>query len=108
MGYIRKWSEYPRIVSVLFCLRCPEKKIKTKSNCPDTGTVRKPAEVLYVKPKWEDKATLLFTDTDSLCYEIRRTTLTKTSREMWTNGTTLVIMTKIIRAEYTPRRTKKC
>ncbi len=25
----------------------------------------------YVKPKWEDKATLLFTDTDSLCYEIR-------------------------------------
>ncbi len=25
----------------------------------------------YVKPKWEDKVTLLFTDTDSLCYEIR-------------------------------------
>ena len=24
----------------------------------------------YVKPKWEDKAKLLFTDTDSLCYEI--------------------------------------
>ena len=25
----------------------------------------------YVKPKWEDKATLLFTNTDSRCYEIR-------------------------------------
>ena len=25
----------------------------------------------YVKPKWEDKATLLFTNTDSVCYEIR-------------------------------------
>ena len=25
----------------------------------------------YVKPKWGDKASLLFTDTDSLCYEIR-------------------------------------
>ena len=25
----------------------------------------------YVKPKWGDKAELLFTDTDSLCYEIR-------------------------------------
>ncbi len=24
----------------------------------------------YVKPKWEDKSELLFTDTDSLCYEI--------------------------------------
>ena len=25
----------------------------------------------YVKPKWEDRAKLLFTDTDSLCYEIQ-------------------------------------
>ena len=25
----------------------------------------------YVKPKWGDRATLLFTDTDSLCYEIK-------------------------------------
>ncbi len=25
----------------------------------------------YVKPKWENKSELLFTDTDSLCYEIR-------------------------------------
>ncbi len=25
----------------------------------------------YVKPKWEDRVELLFTDTDSLCYEIR-------------------------------------
>ena len=25
----------------------------------------------YVKPKWENKAKLLFTDTDSLCYEIQ-------------------------------------
>ena len=25
----------------------------------------------YMKPKWEDKAKLLFTDTDSLCYEIQ-------------------------------------
>ena len=25
----------------------------------------------YVKPKWGDKSSLLFTDTDSLCYEIK-------------------------------------
>ncbi len=25
----------------------------------------------YIKPKWEDKSRLLFTDTDSLCYEIK-------------------------------------
>ena len=25
----------------------------------------------YVKPMWKDKAALLFTDTDSLCYEIQ-------------------------------------
>jgi hypothetical protein len=31
----------------------------------------------YIKPKYEDKATLLFTDTDSLCYHIKTEELYK-------------------------------
>ena len=43
----------------------------------------------YVKPKWEDKAALLFTDTDSLCYEIvRRTISVRISKMTLPNGST--------------------
>ncbi len=61
----------------------------------------------YVKPKWGDRATLLFTDTDSLCYEIKTDDLIsiRIFQEMFPNGMTPAITMNTI--PYLARRTKK-
>ncbi len=60
----------------------------------------------YVKPKWGDKSKLLFTDTDSLCYEIQTNNVyedIKNDVDRWYDTTTTI---RIIRADYTQVRTK--
>ena len=44
----------------------------------------------YIKTKYGDKAKLLFTDTDSLAYEIKKTDFYKDINPILRNGLTLV------------------
>ncbi len=63
----------------------------------------------YVKPKWEDRVELLFTDTDSLCYEIRTDDVyedIKNDVDKWYD-TSNYCTTKIIPADYARAKTRK-
>ena len=53
----------------------------------------------YIKTKYGDKAKLLFTDTDSLAYEIKTKDFYKDINPTLTNGLTLVTTRLIIHLE---------
>ena len=62
----------------------------------------------YIKTKYEDKAKLLFTDTDSLAYEIKTKDFIKISTLTLRNGLILVTTRLIIHLELKQDLTIKC
>ena len=62
----------------------------------------------YVKTKYGDKAKLLFTDTDSLAYEIKTKDFYKISTPTLKNGLTLVTTQLIIHLELKQDLIVKC
>ena len=62
----------------------------------------------YIKTKYGDNAKLLFTDTDSLAYEIRTKDFYKISTPTLRNGLTLVTIRLIIHLELKQNLIVKC
>ena len=61
----------------------------------------------YILPKYGKNQKLLFTDTDSLCYEIETEDFTRIFQKTWKKVLTRAIFQKIIQVEFLLEKTKK-